>query len=135
LVDRLIPRLPSSADLVRAFLADLSTVLDVGQEQDLAVSFTFVSSAIVITFTPDRDYVLVGAAANAGVIISTNAALTFANVQAATSGPRSDILWVIVNPTSTATGLAIPLAQGTKYSLVSNGGCTLVIYLRPLPRG
>jgi hypothetical protein len=124
--------LPSAADLVRAFVTDLSKVLDTSDEPPaVAVSFTWIAAAVVISFTPDRDYTLVGIAANAGVIISTNPAITFANVQAATTGPRSDILWIIVNPTSTATDLSIPLHSGTKYSLVSNGGCTAVLYLRP----
>lgn len=130
MVDRV--KLPSSADLVRAFIADLGNVLDTGGDDAVvAVSFTWTAAAVVITYTPERDYMLVGIAANAGVILSTNPALTFANVQAAVTGPRSDILWVIVNPTSTATGLNVALHGGTHYSLVSNGGCTAVLYLKP----
>jgi hypothetical protein len=82
-------QLPSAADLVRAFVADLGNVLQSGETTPVvAVSFTWNTSAIVLSYTPERDYTLVGVSAHAGVMISTNPALTFANVTASNIGPR-----------------------------------------------
>jgi hypothetical protein len=54
--------LPSSADLVRAFVQDLSNVLNVsvGGAEETIPLYLYVSGTTTVTWTPDVDYFVVG---------------------------------------------------------------------------
>lgn len=127
-------QLPTAADLVRAFIADLSNVLDVGQStSSRTIQRTLWTSSSTATLTADRDYDIVAVyGLQAGQFVLATIPITTAQVGLA-NGSTYD---VVVAFTST-TGLAnFPTmrwrwSEGTKIYLVSTAGVGVLLVLEP----
>jgi len=116
--------LPSSAQIVGAFVRDLQNVLH-GQTDEpptRTIVFTFLA-AQQQSWTADRDVVIVGVYANGAIIVSLNASYVSYNSVYGVTKVYSDIIFV--NPAAaTQSGYSkifFPVTTSTKVYVLSNG--------------
>ena len=127
-------QLPTSADLVRAFIADLSNVLDVGSIGERpTIQRTLWCASSTATLTADRDYVIVGIVPlTVGAWVLSTTPTTVAQI-GLSNGVSFDVVAAVQSPTMVVAFPSIRWgwASGTKLYLVSTAGIGITFILEP----
>jgi hypothetical protein len=125
-------RLPSAAELVRAFIADLGNVFgstELGASEETSTVVLNNSAQGVLAWVPDEDFYIVG------VTTGTSAALLTANIAFATlvASSRRIPEAIFCFPSSSTllitAPMRIPINSGQKLYFSSNGAMSMTLFL------